>query len=64
MRAFERQLSGNRPIQRSRADKEKQLRNLRQQLSTLPDRAQDVTRNAIKLKIAELERELGTGAGR
>jgi hypothetical protein len=59
MRAFDNQLSGNRPIQRSRADKLKQLHMLRQQLDILPVRAQDVTRNAIRAKIAELERELG-----
>lgn len=59
MRAYENQHSDRLPTRRSRADKEKQLVLLRQQLATLPSRAQDATRQAIQAKIAELERELG-----
>lgn len=59
MRAYENQHSDRLPTRRSRADKEKQLLLLRQQLVTLSARAQDSTRQAIKAKIVELERELG-----
>ena len=59
MRAYENQHSDRFPTRRSRADKEKQLLLLRQQLSTLSARAQEATRQAIKAKIVELERELG-----
>lgn len=58
MRAYENQFSDSRPIRRSTADKQRQLQQLRQQYASLPDRAQDMTRNAIRTKIAELEREL------
>jgi hypothetical protein len=58
MRAFENQLTGNRPIKRTPAEKAKQLAQLRQQLEMLPVRAQDTTRDAIRTKIVELEREL------
>ncbi|GGF42447.1 hypothetical protein GCM10011611_56100 [Aliidongia dinghuensis] len=60
MRAFDNQLTGNRPIRRTPEEKQKQLRQLKQQLEMLPARAQDVTRQAIKTKIAELEAELAT----
>jgi len=58
MRAFDNQLTGNRPIRRTPEEKQKQLRLLQQQLEMLPARAQDVTRDAIKAKIAELKAEL------
>jgi hypothetical protein len=58
MRAFDNQLTGNRPIRRTPEEKQKQLRQLKQQLEMLPARAQDVTRDAIKAKIAELQAEL------
>jgi hypothetical protein len=58
MRAFDNQLTGNRPIRRTPEEKQKQLRQLKQQLEMLPARAQDATRIAIKTKIAELEAEL------
>ena len=59
MRAYENQHSDRLPTRRSRADKEKQLGLLRQQLSVLSARAQDTTRQALRTKIAELEQELG-----
>ena len=59
MRAYENQHSDRLPTRRSRADREKQLTLLRQQLSVLPARAQDTTRQALTAKIAELERDLG-----
>ena len=62
MRAFDNQLTGNRPIRRTPEEKQKQLRQLKQQLEMLPARAQDVTRDAIKAKIAELEAELKAAA--
>jgi hypothetical protein len=62
MRAFDNQLTGNRPIRRTPEEKQKQLRQLKQQLEMLPARAQDVTRAAIKTKIAELELELKPAA--
>jgi hypothetical protein len=58
MRAFDNQLTGNRPIRRTPEEKQKQLRQLKQQLEMLPARAQDATRDAIKAKIAELQAEL------
>lgn len=58
MRAFDNQLTGNRPIRRTPEEKQKQLRQLQQQLEMLPARAQDATRDAIKAKIAELKAEL------
>ncbi|HEV2674443.1 MAG TPA: hypothetical protein VGV37_07870 [Aliidongia sp.] len=58
MRAFDNQLTGNRPIRRTPEEKQKQLRQLKQQLEMLPLRAQDATRAAIKAKIIELEAEL------
>jgi hypothetical protein len=58
MRAFDNQLTGNRPIRRTPEEKQKQLRQLQQQLEMLPARAQDATRDAIKAKIAELKVEL------
>jgi hypothetical protein len=58
MRAYENQHSDRLPTRRSRADKEKQLALLRQQLSVLTVRAQETTRQALRAKIAELEREL------
>jgi len=58
MRAFDNQLTGNRPIRRTPEEKQKQLRQLQQQLEMLPLRAQDATRDAIKAKIAELKVEL------
>lgn len=58
MRAFERQLSDNRPISRTPAEKQKQLRQLRQQLEMLPPRAAETVRTTIRAKIAELEAEL------
>jgi hypothetical protein len=62
MRAFDNQLTGNRPIRRTPEEKQKQLRQLKQQLEMLPARAQDATRIAIKTKIAELEAELAPSA--
>jgi len=62
MRAFDNQLTGNRPIRRTPEEKQKQLRQLKQQLEMLPVRAQNVTRDAIKAKIAELEAELAPAA--
>jgi chaperonin cofactor prefoldin len=62
MRAFDNQLTGNRPIRRTPEEKQKQLRQLKQQLEMLPARAQEVTRSAIKTKIAELEAELKAAA--
>ena len=64
MRAFDNQISGNRPINRTPAEKEKQLRQLREQLETLPPRAQDSMRATIKAKIVELEGELALRAPR
>jgi hypothetical protein len=59
MRAYEKQLSDNRPIRRTNAEKHKQLLQLRQQLEMLSGRALTATRDAIRAKIAELEQELG-----
>ena len=58
MRAYENQHPDRLPPRRSRADKEKQLALLRQQLAVLTVRAQEATRQALRAKIAELEREL------
>ncbi|MBX6375703.1 MAG: hypothetical protein IRZ13_15905 [Acetobacteraceae bacterium] len=59
MRAYENQLSDNRPIRRSRDEKRRQLAELRQVLAGMKSHASPALRASITAKIAALEAELG-----
>ncbi len=59
MRAVEGQLSGNRPIKRSREEKTRQLADLRTQLAGLKSHAAPALRESIAGKIKQLEADLG-----
>ncbi|MFN3447228.1 MAG: hypothetical protein ACK44F_00895 [Roseococcus sp.] len=58
MRSREGQLSDNRPISRSRAEKEKQLRELKEVLAGMKPHATPALRESVRNKIKELEAEL------
>ncbi|MCU0888004.1 MAG: hypothetical protein MUF65_08690 [Rubritepida sp.] len=58
MRSREGQLSDNRPISRSRAEKEKQLRELKEVLAGMKPHATPALRDSVRNKIKELEAEL------
>ena len=58
MRAFEGQMSGNRPVKRSLEEKQRQLRELRDALSNLKSHAAPALRDSMKQRIAALEKEL------
>lgn len=58
MRSREGQLSDNRPINRSRAEKERQLRELREALAGMKPHATPALRESVRNKIKELEAEL------
>ncbi|MCW8085071.1 hypothetical protein [Sabulicella glaciei] len=58
MRSREGQLSDNRPISRSRVEKEKQLRDLKEVLAGMKPHATPALRDSVKNKIKELEAEL------
>jgi hypothetical protein len=62
MRSREGQLSDNRPISRSRPEKEKQLRELREVLAGMKPHATPALRDSVKTKIKELEAELAAPA--
>ncbi|WP_206935652.1 hypothetical protein [Roseococcus thiosulfatophilus] len=62
MRSREGQLSDNRPISRSRPEKEKQLRELREVLAGMKPHATPALRDSVKAKIKELEAELAAPA--
>ena len=59
MRAYENQLSDNRPIRRSRDEKRRQLAELRQVLAGMKSHVSPALRASITAKIAALEAELG-----
>jgi hypothetical protein len=59
MRAFDGQRSDNRPIQRTRAEKVRQLDQLRAELKALKPHAAPALRQSIRARISELEYELG-----
>ncbi|MFC7551727.1 hypothetical protein ACFQU7_04560 [Pseudoroseomonas wenyumeiae] len=58
MRAFDGQMSGNRPIQRSTEEKKKQLRDLKEALAALKPHAAPSLRRSLTAKIKALETEL------
>ena len=63
MRAFQGQFSDNQPIRRNVAEKQKQLRDLRETLASMKAHTAPTLRDSIRKRIAELEVELrGTGA--
>ncbi|MFC3124735.1 hypothetical protein ACFOD4_06650 [Pseudoroseomonas globiformis] len=58
MRAFEGQISGNRPISRSTEEKKRQLRELKDALAALKPQAAASLRASLTAKIKALETEL------
>ncbi|MBY0338161.1 MAG: hypothetical protein K2X11_16220 [Acetobacteraceae bacterium] len=58
MRSREGQLSDNRPLSRSRVEKEKQLRDLKEVLANMKPHATPALRESVRNKIKELEAEL------
>lgn len=64
MRAFEGQRSDNQPVKRSRAEKEKLLRELRETLAGMKSHSAASLRQSLQRRIAELEAELGLPARR
>jgi hypothetical protein len=63
MRAYDGQFSDSRPVRRSREEKQRQLRELKQTLAGMKAHASPALRASITAKIAALEEELG-GRGR
>ncbi len=64
MRAFEGQRSDNQPVKRSRVEKEKLLRELRETLAGMKPHSAASLRQSLQKRIAELETELGVAARR
>jgi hypothetical protein len=62
MRAFEGQRSDNQPVKRSRGEKEKQLRELRETLAAMKSHTSPSLRQSIRKRIADLEADLGVSA--
>ncbi len=62
MRAFEDQRSDNQPVKRSREEKQKLLRELRETLAGMKSHAAPTLRQSVQKRIAELEAELGASA--
>jgi ribosomal protein L29 len=58
MRAFEGQRSDNQPVKRSRAEKEKQLRELRETLAAMKSHTSPSLRDSVRKRIADLETDL------
>ena len=58
MRAFEGQRSDNQPVKRSRAEKEKLLRELRDTLAGMKSHTTTSLRQSVQKRIADLEAEL------
>lgn len=58
MRAFEGQRSDNRPVNRSRAEKEKLLRELKDTLAGMKSHTTPSLRQSVQKRIADLETEL------
>ncbi len=62
MRSREGQLSDNRPISRTRIEKEKQLRDLKEVMAGMKTHATPALRDSVKAKIKELEADLAQPA--
>ena len=58
MRAYDGQHSDNQPIRRSAAEKQKQLRELRETLAAMKPHTAPSLRESVRKRIAELEFEL------
>jgi hypothetical protein len=58
MRAFEGQRSDNQPVKRSRAEKEKQLRELRETAAAMKSHTTASLKESVRKRIAELEADL------
>ncbi len=58
MRAFQGQFSDNQPIRRNVAEKQKQLRDLRETLGAMKVHTAPALRDSVRKRIAELEVEL------
>ncbi len=58
MRSYDGQFSDNQPIRRSPAEKQKQLRELRDTLSAMKPQTAPALRESVRKRIAELEAEL------
>lgn len=61
MRAFEGQRSDNQPVKRTRPEKEKLLRELRETLAGMKAHSAPSLRQSLLKRIAELEVELRAG---
>lgn len=62
MRAFHGQLSDNQPIRRNKAEKEKQLRELKEALAGMKSHTAPTLRESVQRRIRELEIELRAAA--
>ncbi|MCQ4160169.1 hypothetical protein NON00_09540 [Roseomonas sp. GC11] len=58
MRAFDGQISGNRPISRTLEEKKRQLRELKEALAGMKSHASPALRESLVAKIKALETEL------
>lgn len=58
MRAFEGQRSDNQPVKRSRAEKEKLLRELRDTVAGMKSHTSASLRQSVQKRISDLEAEL------
>ncbi|WP_029604317.1 hypothetical protein [Kozakia baliensis] len=60
MRAYNGQLSDNQPIRRNQAEKQKQLRDLKETLAAMKPQTAQALRESVQRRIRELETELRT----
>nr|WP_321985105.1 hypothetical protein [uncultured Lichenicoccus sp.] len=60
MRAFDGQHSDNQPIRRNTAEKQKQLRELKETLAAMKPHVSATLRDSVRKRIIELEAELKT----
>ncbi|WP_256887775.1 hypothetical protein [Acidomonas methanolica] len=58
MRAYTGQFSDNQPIRRNHAEKEKQLRDLKETLAAMKPQTSPALRESVQRRIRELETEL------
>ncbi|MCX2567266.1 hypothetical protein OQ496_12465 [Acetobacter suratthaniensis] len=58
MRSFHGQMSDNQPIRRSLAEKQKQLRDLKETLASMKSHTSPALRESVRKRIAQLEAEL------
>lgn len=58
MRAFHGQLSDNQPIRRTLAEKQKQLRDLKETLASMKSHTASTLRESVRKRISQLEAEL------